>query len=111
MYSHTSVDGDLAHQCFNEIMNKVQSDERNIVLDENSVISHQLSGLCEWSQIVAGKVVAGDNMTLLAKLMRDTSSYCPQTYGASGSTRFDTPTVLRLFECLYSMRHEIFAPS
>ena len=111
MCSYISVDGDLAHQCFNKILNKAQSDERNIVLDANSVASRQLSVLYEWSQIVLAKFVAGNNMTLLVKLRRDMSSHCPQTYGDSGSTRFDTLTVPRLFEHLHPTRCAIFTPS
>ena len=64
MHSHASVEGDLAPQHFNEILNKAQSDESNMLLDANEVILHQLSGLCEWSKITAAKFVAGDNMTL-----------------------------------------------
>ena len=50
MCSHDFIDGDLAHQPFNEILNKVQSEERNVVLDADSFTSHQLSGIHEWSK-------------------------------------------------------------
>ena len=66
MHSHACVGGDSAYQCFDEILNKEQSDERNVVLDTDSVTSNQLSGIYEWSTISAATFVAGDNMTLLA---------------------------------------------
>ena len=45
MHSHACIDGDSAHQCFNEILSKAQPDERSAVLYADSGASHQLSGI------------------------------------------------------------------
>ena len=89
----------------------MQVDEINMVLDEESVTSNQISGFCEWSKMVATKFVAGDKKTILTNLRRDIASHCPKTDGAIGSTIFDALTVPRLFEFVCPTRHEIFTPS
>ena len=111
MCSNACIDGDSAYQYFNDNLNKVQSDEINIVLDKDSVTSHKLSGLYRWTKMGASKYVAGDDMSLLAKLRRYMPSHCPQTYRGSGSTKFYTLTVPRLFEFLCQICYAIFTPS
>ena len=111
MCSHAFVSGCDYHDQFKKVLNRIIGNNNAMKLDEETINSHELSRFYGWSNVYAENHTEVTNMTLLAKLKRETSSCYPHSYGRVGVTRFNALAVFAFFEFLFLIRNLVFSPT
>ena len=109
--SNAFIVANSSRDVFNYVIGLVDTlRNRKITLNYKLLNELDLSRSYKQIYITIIKYVADDNKVLLAKLMRDISSYLILSVEKVVVTRFDILAILAFLEFIYSMKIAVFTP-